>query len=179
MSGEKELKGLGGWLILVGIGVVLSPIRLVIELVPFYFSIFNDGGWTALTTPSSDLYTPYFGALLIGEMSINFLMMFTWAYIGYLFFTKNYLFPKLYISIMAASLIFITFDAWVASQIFPGQVMFDADTKKEFMRTLVPALIWVPYMMESNRVKATFVEGRLGEETLAADDNDDASTIAA
>jgi hypothetical protein len=30
MSNDDELKGLGGWLILVGIGVVFAPIRLLV-----------------------------------------------------------------------------------------------------------------------------------------------------
>ena len=34
MSNERDLKGLKGWLILVGIGLVVSPIRLLIQLIP-------------------------------------------------------------------------------------------------------------------------------------------------
>ena len=42
MSGEKKLKGLRGWLILVGVGVVLSPIRVGASLVSDYFASFVD-----------------------------------------------------------------------------------------------------------------------------------------
>lgn len=77
----------------------------------------------------------------------------------YLFFLKHYLFPKLYIGIVAASLIFIPLDAWIVTRVFPGTPMFDPDTTKEFMRSFIAGVIWVPYMLVSERVKITFVEG--------------------
>lgn len=33
MSKDNELKGLGGWLILVGIGVVIAPIKLLVTYI--------------------------------------------------------------------------------------------------------------------------------------------------
>jgi len=42
--------------------------------------------------------------------------------------------------------------------VFPSEPMFDPETIKEFARSLVACVIWVPYMLISKRVKATFVE---------------------
>lgn len=179
MSGEKELKGLGGWLILVGIGVVIGPIRLLAVFIPLYFPMFSDGTWAALTTPSSAVYTPYFGAMLIAEMCFNSLMLLACLFLVFLFFTKNHLFPKVYIGIIAASLIFIPLDAWVVTAVFPDQSMFDPDTLKEFGRTLIAAVIWVPYMLVSKRVKATFVEGRPEEAVIEHDDDNQPGEITA
>ena len=36
--------------------------------------------------------------------------------------------------------------------------MFDPETTKEFMIALIGGVIWVPYMLVSKRVQATFVE---------------------
>ena len=44
MSNERDLKGLKGWLILVGIGLVVSPIRLLIQLIPMYSEFAQGGG---------------------------------------------------------------------------------------------------------------------------------------
>jgi hypothetical protein len=55
MTDNNELKGLGGWLILVGIGVVLAPVRLLITLVKTYKPIFEDGIWEALTTEGAEV----------------------------------------------------------------------------------------------------------------------------
>ena len=155
---NNDLKGLGGWLVLIGFGVVIAPFRLAYVYGPMYFSIFTNGTFDALTDSASDGYHPLWGPLLIGEALYNSLMVLACAYLIYLFFSKHYLFPKLYIAIIIVSLIFIPLDAWVASFIMPDQPIFDPDTTKEFVRTLIVGLIWIPYMLVSKRVKATFVE---------------------
>ncbi|NVJ61241.1 MAG: DUF2569 domain-containing protein [Gammaproteobacteria bacterium] len=160
MSDNNDLKGLGGWLILVGIGVVISPFRLLATLVPTYLPIFEDGTWEALTTEGSEYYTQYFDYLLIGEIFFNGLMILSSLALIYLYFSKHYFFPKLYIIIITASLVFIPLDAWLVTLIFPSEEMFDMETLREFGRTLIAGLIWVPYMLVSQRVKLTFTNGR-------------------
>lgn len=158
MTDDSKLKGLGGWLILVGIGVVMNPIRLLVTLVPIYKPIFEDGTWEALTTEGSEVYRPYFGSLLIGEIAFNAIILAASIYLIYLFFSKHYLFPKLFIGVAAASLIFIPLDAWMVSKVFPGEPMFDPETAAEFVRALIVGAIWVPYMLVSERVRETFVD---------------------
>jgi hypothetical protein len=158
MNNNDKLKGLGGWLILVGIGVLIAPIRLIATFVPIYTPIFEDGTWEALTVVGSETYNPMWGPLLIGEMTYNSIMAAASIYLIYLFFSKHYLFPKAYIAILLVSLVFIPLDAWLVTKILPNESMFDPETSKEFMRTLIGSIIWVPYMLISKRVKATFVE---------------------
>lgn len=158
MRNENELKGLGGWLILVGIGVVIFPIRLLMTTVSIYVPIFQDGTWEALTDAGSETYHPFWAPLLISEVAYNSIMVLVSLYLIYLFFSKHYLFPKVYIAIVGASIVFIPLDAWLVTKVLPGEPMFDPETSKEFMRVLIGGLIWVPYMLISKRVKATFVE---------------------
>lgn len=160
MTDNNELNGLGGWLILVGIRIVIAPIRMLATLIPTYIPIFQKGTWKALTTVGSDSYTPYFGSLIIGEIAFNAVLMAASIYLIYLFFSKHYFFPKLFIGIVASSLAFILTDAWIATFIFPGEPIFDPDTTKEFTRSLIYCLVWIPYMLISKRVRATFVKGR-------------------
>jgi len=40
---HNEYEGLGGWLILVGLGIVVSPIRIIAQVYPSYSAIFSDG----------------------------------------------------------------------------------------------------------------------------------------
>lgn len=58
MAEEKNLEGLQGWLILVGIGVVVGPLRDIAQVFPLYFKIFRSGDWSVLTTPGSEAYHP-------------------------------------------------------------------------------------------------------------------------
>lgn len=155
---KKDLKGIRGWLILVAIGVVLSPIRMLAVFVPLYQEIFTNGTWEALTTATSEVYHPMWAPLLIGELGFNALMFAASIYLIYLFFSKHYLFPKVYIILVVISLVFIPLDAWFVSFIMPEEPIFDPETLKEFVRTLLVGMIWTPYMLISKRVKATFVE---------------------
>ena len=155
---DNRLKGLGGWLILVGIGVVLSPIRLLGLIIQVYKPIFEDGTWEALTTVGSESYNEFWAPLLITEMIYNALMVIASLYLVYLFFTKNRFFPKFYILIAISSIIFIIIDAWLVTKVLPSEPMLDEETMRELTRALISAAIWVPYMLVSKRVKATFVE---------------------
>src|SRR5690606_33588120 len=109
-------------------------------------------------TVGTEFYHPLWAPLLIGEALYNSLMVIASVYLIYLFFTRHYLFPKVYIAIVAVSLVFIPLDAWLGSFVIVDEPMFDPVTTKEFVRTLIGAVIWVPYMLVSERVKATFVE---------------------
>ena len=158
MENQIGPKGLGGWLILVGLGVVITPFRLLAIYVPLYLGIFKNGTWEALTTAGSESYHALWGPLLVGEILCNFGVIAVSIYMMYLYFAKHYLFPKFYIGLIIFSLVFIPLDAWLVSIILPNQPMFDPSTLKELARTLIAGFIWVPYMLVSKRVKATFVE---------------------
>jgi len=153
----KSIEGIGGWLILVAIGVVISPLRLLAELSKTYLPIFKDGTWEALTSPGSEVYNSAFSTLLIGEILFNSLMVLASIYLIYLLFAKKSFFPKLYIWIIVFSLIFIPLDAVIVSSIFPEVQAFDPETLKELAKTVIVGIVWVPYMLISKRVKATFI----------------------
>jgi len=89
MEKEKEYQGLSGWLILVGIGVVISPLRMLVELIPMYKDIFENGSWEILTTPGTGIYNALWGPYIIIELFINILLVVTSTYLIYLFFKKK------------------------------------------------------------------------------------------
>ena len=158
MAEEKKLEGLGGWLILVGIGIIASPIRMIAVIYPGYSKLFTDGSWQALTTSGTESFKPFWAPIIISEIAINGALILVWFFIAFLFFTKKRLFPKLFIGIWVFSLAFILVDAVAIRAVLPNEEIFDPDTTKEFARSLITALIWVPYMLLSKRVKATFVK---------------------
>ena len=55
------------------------------------------------------------------------------------------------------TLAFIVLDAYAIKAVLPHEPVFDPDTLKELGRTLIASLVWIPYMLVSKRVKATFV----------------------
>lgn len=157
MTENNELKGLDGWLVLLGFGVVIGALKSLLDI-STYTILFEDGNWESLTTIGSEAYIPYFESLLIVEMAFNSVMITASFYLIYLFFSKHYLFPKAYIVIIVATLILIPLDAWVVTKLSPSESIFDPEITKEFMRTLIVGMIWVPYLLVSKRVRATFIE---------------------
>jgi hypothetical protein len=155
---KKNLEGLGGWLILVALGIVISPVRIILLLAPTYLEIFSNGSWEALTTPGSAQYSPYWAPLLIAEIAINGALVFAWVYIAFLFFAKKARFPKWFIGIMVFTVAFVFADAAASKAALPNEPIFDLGTAQELGRALIATLIWVPYMLKSKRVKATFVK---------------------
>lgn len=153
---EKDLKGIRGWLILIAISIVFSPIKLL-TLLPKYSEIFSNGAWQALTTQGSEVYNPFWAPILIFEIIGNIGMLLAWLYLGYLFFSKKILFPKAYIALAIFGLVFILADAFAVKLILPNEPVFGPDTTKEVFSALFMVVVWVPYMLRSKRVKATFV----------------------
>lgn len=154
---DQQALPIGGWLIIVGIGVVFSPIRLIHVLATVYPPIFTDGAWEALTTPSSDAYSPIWAPFLLGEIAVNSLLGLASIYMTYLFFTKKSSFPKWYAGISILAVIFLLIDSYIVTLVVPDSMMFDPETLKEFARAMVSCLIWTPYLFLSQRSKATFI----------------------
>ena len=156
-DGNEVRSGLGGWLILVGIGVVLTPIRLLGELGQIYGPFFSDGLYEVLTTPGTDAYHPLWSTIIWGEVIGNVIILLATIYLIFMFFGKKALFPKLYIWIAVGSGVFFVLDALLVKMVLPEVPFFDPDTVKGLIQGVMTLVIWVPYMMLSKRVKVTFV----------------------
>lgn len=157
---EEDLQGIKGWLVLVAIGVVISPFRLAIGILPVYIPIFRDGIWRVLITPGSDAYHPLWAPLLALEISYNIGMFIGLICLIALLFTKSHLFPILYIVIAAIPLFFLPLDSWLISRIMPENPIFDEETIRALFTSVIACAIWIPYMLKSERVKATFIRGK-------------------
>jgi len=142
----------------VAIGIVVTPIRLVMLIMAIYSEIFSTGVWEALTTQGSEAYNLLWAPIIIGELFVNCGLILAWLYIVYKFFTKSSDFPKWYIGIAVFSLVLIVADAFAIKLVLPNESVFDTDTIKELMRAVIMVVIWVPYMLVSKRVKATFIK---------------------
>jgi hypothetical protein len=150
-------RGLGGWLVFVGIGLCLAPIRAANFMLGAYPPIFSDGTWQALTTPGGEAYHPLWGPLIVFELACSGLLFLASLLMLALFFRRSRLFPRLYIAVAFSSLVFVVVDAWLATFVLPDEPAFDADSVRELIGPLIAVFIWVPYMLMSKRVANTFV----------------------
>lgn len=160
MKDKTELKGIGGWLILVAIGVTLSPFMVAIMDYAAFSEVFSTDVWNALTNSNSPAYTPYFALVISVEFVVTMIIDAYLFYLIYLFYKKKSDFPPLYIRLVFTIFAFNIVDIFVTSLMFPdltAKDLFDPLTIKAIFRSIVAILIWVPYMKKSVRVKNTFV----------------------
>lgn len=155
---QNSLEGIRGWLILVLIGILITPIRIGLMLAQTHIPMFSDGTWSALTSPSSESYHHLWGPLLAFEMAGNIAVI-TLALITLLFFLrKSRHTPKIAIIWLLSGFVFVVADYFLAEQIPAiAEIATDAETFKEVARSTIGVLIWVPYFLVSKRVKATFI----------------------
>ena len=157
---QEDLNGLKGWLLLVGLGVVLAPFRIAAVFFPTFIPLISEGTWRVLVTPGHAAYNPLWIPLLALEFTYNIGMMLAAVWLNALFFTKHRFFPRVYIALAALPLLILPLDAWLVSLILPENAVFDEQTVEELIRSLVACAIWIPYMLKSKRVAATFIRGQ-------------------
>jgi hypothetical protein len=154
---EPVIKGLGGWLILVGLGVVLSPLRMAYEAFTIYGPLFRDNTLRDIADPSSPSFVSYMAEFIYAEMFFNALFV-GWAILNVVwFFTKSAKFPRSWRYFLVATLAFLVGDSAVGTNFMPSNEAFDAATMKAIFQSCISAAIWVPYTVVSKRVKNTFV----------------------
>lgn len=154
---KPRLCGLRGWLILVGIGVVISPLLQTFSFVLNIRAYFSLDVWHNVAVPSGADYHPLFGPLLMIEMLGNQTLIVMSFLTLYLYFAKRSLFPKVYIICSLFTFIFILTDIILSKQIPMIAENPDTGQAREIARAFWRCVIWCPYMLRSRRVRATFV----------------------
>ena len=152
--GTGAPQGIGGWLVLMGIGLVLLPFRLLGSLAGA-LQVLEPETWRRLTTPSSPVYHPAWGPVILAEFLANAIFLGGAGVLLYLFFKKRRAFPKVAIGFMVANVIFQMFEVAMGRIVLPGT---PADKEiGQLMLAVVSGAIWISYLKLSRRVAATFV----------------------
>lgn len=154
---NKDLIGLDGWLIWVGISVIITPIRLL----PNFFTeaelVWTSVSWNFLFNPEVESILRLTSYLLIFEFTYGTILMVLLLVQIYLFFTKHKKFPAFFIGILILFLIFKPIDSFLVNYLYPGQSFFNPEAIVSYLYNSIYAMIWIPYMLRSKRVKNTFV----------------------
>jgi hypothetical protein len=153
--GLEAYNGLGGWLILITIGLFIRVGLYLFHLATDYMSVWDATRWDILTVPGAARYDPFWAPTLLFELTsmIVFLTLTILALI--LLFQKRWLFPRIFIALLLLTLLFKIIDSAMAGQIAElahQNSLLDTD----FFGVIVQAVIWVPYMLYAKRVRATF-----------------------
>jgi hypothetical protein len=158
--------GLSGWLVLVGVGLTITSGSLFYQILGTYLRMSLNGTWQALTTPGFAPYRPFWAPFIIAVITVNSLFLCASTGLLILFFRKSWRFPRLYIIFIASILACELAQALAIQLMLPNApLFFDSASGKQLARTFMSAMIWIPYMLYSERVKNTFTRKRPDERT--------------
>ncbi|MFS1512249.1 DUF2569 domain-containing protein [Chengkuizengella sp. SCS-71B] len=149
------ISGLGGWLILVQIGLYGTILMLIAQIFLYIIPSFKPETWSLITSPESVYYHSLLGPLIVFEAVANSLMLIFCIFILFNFYKKKSKLPLLMIFFYSSSLLILTIDMIAIYQI--TQFEDDESQIRDFVRMLITCLIWIPYFIKSKRVKNTFV----------------------
>jgi len=149
---------LGGVLIFVAIGLILSLVQnlgnFLGNLAPFR----QQQVWERLTTPDSIVYHPYWKPVLLFELVSSSIIFGLSVVAVALFFSKHRVFPK-FIVITIPIIFVLIFLGYYLSGLIPAVAEsphYSKQTSALIVR-FVALHVWIPYFLLSKRVKKTFV----------------------
>lgn len=161
---DQKLKGLGGWLVLVILGLFASALYQIHGIYTD-INLFTNGTITFLSDSSSQVYIPGFSGALKFELIAQILFLVSAIYLIYLFFRKSSKFSKYYVLYLVAFAIYAILAYIITSSL---SISYEgiretveaalSEQASQVGRVIISALIWGLYMKKSKRVKMTFVE---------------------
>jgi hypothetical protein len=157
---EKIIEGLRGWLILVGLQLILACLASIYVLLEFFVNISSHDSWKAFSEAGYIIVSPFITVLILGSVALNMVFVFLCVYAGYLFFNKKKTFPMWFIGITLFHVVFFTADSLLSVYAFPSETEtgMDYETIIDMVTNTISSIIFISYILVSKRVKATFVK---------------------
>lgn len=152
LSERQKYNSIGGWLNLLGIGLIFSPFVIIAQLMPIYKDIVLNKTFEILFKTNFPL-----ALTMLAEIFINILVILGFFYSIYTFFTKKKIFIKLYSGLTIFVVFFMIGDAIITSSLLDNPQIFDKETTKDIARSAIFGAIWITYLFSSDRARLTFV----------------------
>jgi hypothetical protein len=151
-------KRLGGWLIVLAVGMSLSTLRNLNNCLFSLSLLYRQPLWDNLTNPASTVYHPYWKPALIYEAVSNTVIFLISLIMLVFFFQRKKIFPKLIVPVIPTIFVLSLIDYYWAGLI--PKVTNSASHTREGQALIVAFIamhVWIPYFLVSRRVKETFV----------------------
>jgi hypothetical protein len=146
-----------GWLLLLGLIVVLLPFRIVIALIS-NFGLLVTSAARIVSDQSLPTYDPLLLPAICFEGMGNIALLTGWIYVAILFFRRSIRLPRWYIVILLCSVVFAWVDLLLQTRISSPTVHAQLTLNRVSAIALsLWTLILTAYLRNSKRVKRTFV----------------------
>lgn len=161
----QQYDTIGGWLVIVAIGICFTPILLLIQLVGLFSDDMSTNYFTYLFSSESTAYNPWRGIYVIISHSLNIFLFVSSIFMIFLLFKRKNSFRLYFAVLKIFNAVFLIIDLIVLSQISNENTIEESNMlQKEFTsltRTIISYGIWVPYVWFSERSKHTFTNGNV------------------
>ena len=151
---------LRGTLILCGISLVCAFLHNVITTIRDAVTIFQQDTWNLFTDPEGILYHPAWKAVFIIETIYAGICVIISVVFIFMFFQKNHCFPKIAAATLLVVALYNLFSPSHVSGIvntLPSEYQSEFRyTPMEWIGMFSSAMIWIPYLLLSQRVKHVF-----------------------
>ncbi|WP_165799123.1 DUF3857 domain-containing protein [Sphingobacterium corticibacter] len=156
-DGEQVLPPkLGGWLYVLGIVMIINLISSLLSNMLNYVT--NYQIWIAYDFMELRHVSPIQWQVLLSlEFVISFFLTFALGYCLYLLYKRRDLFPQTCFYTLLAVAVFDVVSSMNAMYIMPESVKGAQESWNVLTRNIIPTIIWLSYLRQSERVKATFI----------------------
>lgn len=154
VSDTQFLSGLSGWLILLAAMLWVTLLGAVVQAISDIPQIIGGQLWAEYTTPGRTAYHPLWAPLLVLDWGTNLLALVLVSGLLSLFFQRKKAFPRVMFWTLLLLVALVALRLGVADRI--SFIKGDGIATPLFVAVL-KAVVWIPYLRLSKRVKATFV----------------------
>lgn len=150
-------RGLGGWLVLPGLGLIATPFFAVFTLVS-NLEAWTADTWANLTTFGNEAYHALWAPALVFELSMQLGVLVFGIFVLILFFRRRSSLPRIFIAFQIAVQLQLLIDTALVNAI--PQVAAEPGEGAQAFGSLLGTVIWIAYFLKSSRVANTFVVRR-------------------
>ncbi len=155
--GDLPASGIGGWLLLLAVGIVIAPINAGLSLLGIWQKVFASGLFAQLTNPADPDYNPLWRVVFLSEILFHATLMLALLVLAVLFFNHHRSVPKFYFAISLVSALFIAADFLAVRSLVPDALLLTDAMLKTLLGVAISLGVWTPYLFLSERAQLTFV----------------------
>jgi Protein of unknown function (DUF2569) len=144
-SSGNDLNGIGGWLFLVAFGLAISPFFILHGVYADLRILYSDRYQAGLAT------RPGLAGLVMFEAITNTMFLAAVVCLNVFLYQRRRIFPTAMVVYFVAQFVWVFADHLMALRYGVNSDWMVV------LRTLIAAIIWIPYFTQSQRVQATFV----------------------
>lgn len=160
---EKRYDSIGGWLVIVGLGIIFTPLSLTIQVIRQFVEEAGLNYYSIYFTEESSLYEPVKGYYLLIVNSLNVFLIVSSVFLAIQFLRRKASFRLNYVYFKIFNLLFLIVDLTISYYFFIDPDSLD-DSKlvskqtASIFRVFIQTCIWVPYIWVSERSRHTFTD---------------------